>query len=134
MHFLLRLICREQRALAARAHGSYEAVFTAAAFLHADHLRAEFRKQCRAIGSGDISPIVEHPYPFKNSRHRPILFFKEEPIDHRERSIGLAWISRMTRGGTVSTTTEFRSRRYKPHRCDRATSETPNKMRNARRE
>ena len=67
--FLVAIDLEEQRAFAARAHWSHETVFAAASFLHADHLRAEFRKQCRAIGPRDIAPEIEHPHPLQNSTH-----------------------------------------------------------------
>jgi hypothetical protein len=73
---------------ATRAEASdWRYCLAAAALLHADHLRAEFRKQCRAIGPRDIPPEIEHPHPLQNSTHRPILFFKQCSFDRRERSI-----------------------------------------------
>src|SRR5262249_47319077 len=89
-----------QRAFTIRADRSYKSVFASAALFHADHLRAKFGKQCRAIGTCDIPPEIEHPHPLQNSTHRPILFLHQAPYS------SIASLNRRLRTKIVRTQVE----------------------------
>ena len=86
------------------AHPVDEAVLAAFDLLHPDDLRPEVAEQGGAPGPRDVAAEIQNPYPFKHSRHLPLL---AAPIPRNGRRRFRRRVSNPSAGSRATATVGF---------------------------